>query len=199
MQALLSQQVTQHFASVSRCSVVLGCLLDHLGPLFAPVSWCPKQNYPMCLAAAAVAAAVLARHSWVPSSARDEAPRVFHVEFFLLFEKSLCRCNLLAQSCKQLRHQRTCCGTVLFSASRGHRLGSSEFSPNGLRGVKKMVCLPSFSRPPAMSPDLRIEVTQLHPRWIRNSFHHVWNSDVTHQLRRYHVPTSVSLNTTNVQ
>ena len=32
--------------------------------------------------------------------------------------------------------------------------------PNGLRGVKKMVCLPSLrSRPPAMRPDVRTEVT----------------------------------------
>ena len=30
-------------------------------------------------------------------------------------------------------------------------------------------------------------------------FPFVWNIDVTHQLKRYQVPTSVSLNGTNVQ
>ena len=50
---------------------------------------------------------------------------------------------------------------------------SSELYPNGLRGVKKMVCLPSLlSRPPAMNPHVKIEVTlNEHPLWNRNSFH----------------------------
>ena len=78
-----------------------GCLLEYRVPLFAQVSWCPKQLSPMCLAAAAVAAAVIARHSWVLSSVLDEASRVFRIKFFL---KSLYRCNLPAQGCIQLRH-----------------------------------------------------------------------------------------------
>ena len=142
--ALLSQEATQHFASVSRSSVVLCCLLEYLVPLFAPVSWCPKQNAPMCLAAAAAA---IARHSWVLSSVRDEASRVFQMKWFLYLEKSRWRCNLPAQSCKKFRHGilcarilvlclvlglnwstrrrpaevSTCCGCVLFSASRDRR------------------------------------------------------------------------------
>ena len=51
-----------------------------------------------------------------------------------------------------------------------------------------MVCLPSLlSRPPAMSPDLKIA----HPSMKQEFFPFVWKSDVTHQLRRYQVPTSV--------
>ena len=100
IQALLSQQVTLHFASVSRCSVVLGCLLGYLGSPFAPVSWCLKQNSQMCLAAAAVAAAVCdCQALLITIFGQDEASRVFHVSFFRLLEKSLGRCNLPAQSC----------------------------------------------------------------------------------------------------
>ena len=57
----------------------------------------------MCLAAAAVAAAI-ARPSWVLTSVPDEASRVFQIRFFLPFQQSLCRCNLPAQSCIQWRH-----------------------------------------------------------------------------------------------
>ena len=55
----------------------------------------------------------------------------------------------------------THCDGVLFSALRGHRWvpSSSGLSPNGLRGVKKLVCFPSLhSLPPAMSPVSRIEL-----------------------------------------
>ena len=50
------------------------------------------------------------------------------------------------------------------SSSLGY--SSSGLSPVGVRGVKKMVCVPSLlSRPPAMNHDLRIEVTSKeHPR-----------------------------------
>ena len=153
----------------------------------SPVSRCSlKQNYPMCLAAAA--AAVIARLSWVLYSEQAEASRVFHLKFFPLFEKSLCRCNLQAQSCIQLWHGiwfartvvsffvlglnwssrrrpdeiSTCCGSVLFWASRSPRqvLPHLDCLHKGLRSDKKMVCLPSLvCRPPVMSPDLRIEVT----------------------------------------
>ena len=77
---------------------------------------------------------------------------------------------------------------------------STGLSPNGLRGVKKMVCLPSLlSRPPTMSPDLRIEGTSKeHPSMEQEFFPFVWNSDVIHQLRHYHILTSVSLNGKNV-
>ena len=48
--------------------------------------------------------------------------------------------------------------SVLFLVLTGHR--SDVMHLDSLRSVKKMVCLPSLlSRPPAMSPDLRIEVT----------------------------------------
>ena len=33
----------------------------------------------------------------------------------------------------------------------------------------------------------------------REFFPFVWNSDVTHEFRRYQIPTSVSLNGTNIQ
>ena len=46
-----------------------------------------------------------------------------------------------------------------------------------------------------MSPDVTIEVTLNEEEF----FPFVWNSDVTHQLKRYQIPTSVSLKSTNVQ
>ena len=59
-----------------------------------------------------------------------------------------------------------------------------------------MVCLPSLlSRPPALSPDVRIKATLNEQEF--SPF--VWNSEVTRQLKRYQVPTSVSLKSTNVQ
>ena len=77
-----------------------GFCWEYLVPLLAPVSWCPKQNSPMCLAAAAV----VARHSRVLSSVQHEASRVFQIKFCLPFEKLLCRCNLPALSCCQVQH-----------------------------------------------------------------------------------------------
>ena len=56
----------------------------------------------------------------------------------------------------------TCCGSVVFSASRSPRqvLPHLDCLHKGLRSDKKMVCLPSLvCRPPVMSPDLMIEVT----------------------------------------
>ena len=213
IQLLLSQQVTQHFASVFRCSVVLSCLLVHFGPLFAPVTWCPKQNSLMCLAATTVAAAVIA----VGRTRRQSLP----FEVLSPFEKSLCRCNLPAQSCVQLWHGiwfartvvlclvlglnwssrrrpyeiSTCCGSVFFSASTGHRLASSfGLSPNGLRSVQKMVFLLCFL---VLQRWVLIWELKWHKRassMKQAFFSFVWNSDMTHQLRRYHVPTSASLN-----
>ena len=65
VQALLSQQLTQYSAPVSRRWVVLGCLLGYLVPLSArsaPVSWCWKTHSQRCPSAAAVAAAAIAKH-----------------------------------------------------------------------------------------------------------------------------------------
>ena len=50
--------MTQYFASVSKCSIVPGCLLGYLGFLLAM-----KQNSPMCFVVAAVAAVVIAKNS----------------------------------------------------------------------------------------------------------------------------------------
>ena len=62
-----------------------------------------------------------------------------------------------------------------------------------------MVCLPSLlSRPPVMSPDLRINIKRTFSM-KQEFFPFVWNSDVTHQLTRCQIPTSVSLNGTNLQ
>ena len=64
-----------------------------------------------------------------------------------------------------------------------------SMSPNGLRSVKKMVCLPSlFSRPPAMSPGLRNEVTSSACSLKQECVPLVCNSGVT----------SVSWNSTDV-
>ena len=61
--------------------------LCDLAPLFArsaPVSWCWKKHSQKCLvAAAAVAAAVIAKHSEVQPSMRAEASRVSRIEFVL--------------------------------------------------------------------------------------------------------------------
>ena len=69
----------------------------------------------------------------------------------------------------------------------------SGLSPFGLRGVKKTVCLPSsLSLPPAMSP-----ISRTDSMLKEQPFPTVWNSDVTHHFKRYHIPTSGSLDCTN--
>ena len=92
IQALLSQQVTQYFASIPRCSVVLGCLL-------APISWC--SDVTCCCCCCCCDCQALLRTIF---GARRGVESLSH-KFFHLFEKSLCRCNLSAQICRQLRHE----------------------------------------------------------------------------------------------
>ena len=60
-----------------------------------------------------------------------------------------------------------CCDGVLYSASIGRCWSSSSgLSPNRFIGVNKTVCPSLPSLPPAISPDLRVEVTSKeHPRW----------------------------------
>ena len=60
----LSQLVQFNIAKFVICATRLFAELDVVH-LFTPVSWCPKQHTPMCLAAAApvASAAVIARHS----------------------------------------------------------------------------------------------------------------------------------------
>ena len=51
-----------------------------------------------------------------------------------------------------------------------------------------------------MSPGLRIEVTLKRTSSMKQEFFpFIWNSDVSHQLKRYQMSTSVSLNGTNIQ
>ena len=76
--------------------------------------------------------------------------------------------DLVCQNCSPLSCARaeliqcTCLGIERSSLGSS----SSGLFPTGLRCLKKMDCLPSLlSRPPPMSPDLRIEViSQEHPR-----------------------------------
>ena len=94
-----------------------------------------------------------------------------------------------------------CCGGApsLVLIDRHRVLPSSGFSPEGLRGVKKTIGLPSLvSLPPAMSPVSRIELMLKEQPLCNTNFQIVCKSDVTHQLRRCHIPTSVSLNCTNI-
>ena len=61
-----------------------------------------------------------------------------------------------------------------------------------------MVSLLSLlSRPPAMSPHLKTSYRASSMK--QEFFQFVWNSDVTHQLKRHQIPTSVSVKSTNVQ
>ena len=142
-----------------------------------------SHQFPDARSSTFVSAAAIARHllSTIFGAGRGVESQIK----FFSFEKSLCRCNLSAQSCVQLWHRiwfartvdlclvfgqkcssrrrldevSTFCDGVLFLGLKRSSPGcsSSGLFPTGLRGVKKMVCLPSLlSRPPAMSPDLRI-------------------------------------------
>ena len=97
------------------------------------------------------------------------------IDFFSRFQSIfflISYCSVTSRFC--FKRVSTCCDSVLFSASRSPRQVLLHLDcPRKGRGVKKMVCLPSLlSRPPAMSPGLRIGVTSKeHPRWNRNAFH----------------------------
>ena len=143
IQALLSQQVTQHYRF---CFQMLGGSGSSVGVLWSsfrtsflvPEAELSDVSCCCCCCCCCDCQALLST-----IFGQDEASRVFHIKFFLPFEKPLCRCNLPAQSCTQLWHEilaaktaiplscaraklipetvSTCCDSVFFSSSRGHR------------------------------------------------------------------------------